>query len=510
LLGEDRSGGLDWDPVGPDASAAGAAGGKRGREVDEEFGPGDGAPPPGKKAKGRASGGETGAYEEPAWMKTADPFGGGRSYLLRELKAKFLQITSPLTAFVECYLAETGSGDESSLHDLIKVRRVFDRAEENEDWEGLLKVLYGQRGQNGSDLDTTGLADAITQMVKEDVKELERRRGGGDDEDEDEDEGDKKRAKELMDRNKDAFRRTAKTLKNGYRDMVSGKVVFLLDPILRASAQSLLNMINEKHRGTYHKPNFTLLEVMKSAAVMTTFVQLMIAKKQKVDMLGRGPAPRSRYDVAEERRRGIGGTRGSYISVYPGPTIGNMVAGSLQYEALMGYFANVERAEDGSGGLAWFSDEDIRRKSAAYGSSSGTTNDPFVYDPVKRAYVRVWKETSDADSARYPVDALLPIQTIREAVFERSLGRTDSGKAAAATNSRVVSYVTRGGKKELVSREILNDAEAMEIFYKRGAVGKYGVEVPYVKEDDEDLRAISLAVRRRRIRGEFYSAGGLQ
>ena len=439
-----------------------------------------------------------------SWMQTNDPFGGGRSYLLRELKSKFIHLTTPLTKFVTRYLALSGNGDESSIHDLIKVRQVFDKAQVNNDWEGLVKTLYGKGGMEEGDMDTSELINTLIHMVKQDALAAKTTNNDDDDDDEDESDSDIRKANNILNTHEDTKKQTAQMLRDSYYNMVSGKVVFLLDPILRESAQALLDTINEQFRGTYKKPDFQLLEVMKSGSVMTVFIQLMLLKKQTTNMLGTTPinpsvlgsgmygtlADRVSSGSARYQNQNYGsGGRSNYTIVQSRPTVANMVAGSLEYANGMEYFRTVEKASDGSGGLVKLTKQNWEKQvwEASYKSRHNVDSESnFTYDRKTGVYVNNRKynfSRKGLGNRRGKWYGNKPVETIQSAVNRMRSGRyVDNGMY----NDRVVSYRSMDGSLKLINRDVLNDNRALANFYNTGKPGRYGVDFEKTNDDYDD------------------------
>lgn len=436
-------------------------------------------------------------------MSNVDPFGGGRSFLLRELKSKFLELSTPLTRFVTRYCALSGMTDSTrALHHFIQIRSLFNKAEENNDWEGLVNLLYGNNSNTntnndnngGGGLDTSELADAILKMISEEETLKAKSRKGT----EDTESIQRQQMQMLLKRNANVKNRTATMLRNGYNNLVSGKVVFLLDPILRESAQSLLDIINENYRGSYQKPNFTLLEIMKSDSVMTTFIKLMLISKQTGNMLGVIPitpnntlsgmygtlGDRVTSNSANYQNRTYGdGANSSLTIVQSRPSVANMVAGSMEYNAGMTYFANVEKAKDGSGGLIYVNpskrnsnyDIEYEKLKKKYKSERERNGMSYYYDNSSRFYRRRLRDDydDDDDSDYYYSDNNKPIETLQSALDRNAYeNEPPSGKY----NSKVLSYKNMNGHLKLVSKSILSDVRALTTFYNTGNVGYYGID----------------------------------
>ena len=479
------------------------------RELNEEFDTRDIALTKNKNSKPRGPGVVRRSNNSSGWFQTADPFGGGRSYLLRELKEKFIHLTTPLTRFVTRYLALTGKGNEYSLHDLIKVRRVFDKAQPNNDWEGLVASLYGNGVDDDDGLDPTELSNAILHLVKENVKMASNRTRTNRtppvhsdnyqplssiveettvDTTMDE-------VESLLRANINIKYQTAAMLKKSYENMISGKVVFLLDPILRETAQSVLDTINENFRGSHRKPNFHLLEIMKSNAVMTVFIRLMMMTQYNTTMLGTTPvsrvSPRTMYgsswsddDHGSNKRRSGGG--GGKMTVFQNrPSVANMVAGSLEYTQGMEYFRHVEKARDGGGGL-------IYRNAMFLGKGNqmnGSVNDmnrrtdrqsTFIYNKKEGVYEK-YKSTDHAESSSSFSSynrSSKPIETIQSAIEKM---KHDGQYFDPNFDDNVVSYIDKFGKMKLINRNMLNNSQALTSFYLTGSSGAY--EVSFNKGD---------------------------
>lgn len=117
------------------------------------------------------------------WMLTKDPFGGGSSYLLRKLKAKYIDMAKPVVKFASAYLASLGQMDENELHSLIKVRRIseIDAELDQGNFRELIEEIYEQdpslagemlkhlaetlRRINDQELHYMGTDDELTTMV---------------------------------------------------------------------------------------------------------------------------------------------------------------------------------------------------------------------------------------------------------------------------------------------------------------------------------------------------------
>lgn len=448
-----------------------------------------------------------------------DAFGGGRSFLLRELKAKFIELSTPLTRFVTRYCALSGvTSSDKALHQYIQVRSLFTRAEENNDWEGLIKGLYGKdtgaydgnfSSEGGSGLDTSELADAILQMIADEEAAIKRINSGK------ATDVAREEANRIIRANETIKSRTAAMLRQSYNNMATGKVVFLLDPILRESAQSLLDVINENYRGTYSKPNFTLLEVMRSSAVMTTFIKLMLITKQTSNMLGVVPITPNPYSgiygtLADRITSGAensgrlftsGTGYNSLTVVQSRPTVANMVAGSMEYNAGLRYFANVDYARDGSGGLIFVDpskkkkyEQDEEEQEGSYHRSS----QEIYFDSYSGVYKKRridskghytiqkseshdnWTPPFDKDEAeggrvyRSHLPSK-PIETLQDALSRNAM-YSEQSHISQRYNPQVLSYRDKEGRLKLVSKKILSDIRAITNFYNTGKVGQYHVD----------------------------------
>jgi hypothetical protein len=427
---------------------------------------------------GRGGRGPTGRSrnKKSTWSATPDPFGSGRSALLAELKAKFVQLTTPLTKFVWRYVEQAepdGGADsaEESVYRYIQVRRAFDVAHDNDDWDGLVEALYGRgsglRGTS-SNFDPTELADTLLHMVSEEKKALSTARGGDAKEEE-------SRARALDELKRIAARnplaaKTAQQLIDTYNTVVSGKVVFLLHPVLLARAQGALDTINERWRTGAGKSAFTLLEMMNSGSVLNEFIAYMITKKQAMKTFG--------TNVMRSPFSGFyGGAGSSTTIVQTRASLFNHTAASEQYHATLIYFANVDKANDGSGGLKWFSPAEARvregRTMAERRRSSG-----FLYDPYTQSYVRF--PFGGDDRSYVPEEATRPVETLQDAMEAISADPSRrtfvyEGKHASV-NPSVLSYRDFEGKLKLADRRLLLDVKALSRFYETGSPGVYAAK----------------------------------
>jgi len=431
------------------------------------------------------------------WQQTVDPYGGGRSELLRELKDKFILLTTPLTKFVTRYLALSESNrGEAGIHDLIKVRRLFDQAQETHDWEGLVETLYGGNTSDLIDsgqLDPRELADALIDMVKKE-EELSRHILN-EDGSYDEAERTRREVYKMFNDHGTIKSRTRAMLRKNYNAMVSGKVVFLLDPILRETAQATLDLINEKHRERWNRSNFELLDIMKSNAVMTAFIKLMLVNKQGANMLSVNPMNRpasggGMYGTLADRasagsasyQRQAYGKGDSFTTIMSRPTVANMVATSLEYQSGMRYFANVDYAKDGSGGLIYVP----RRGTGAdrnYNNSRHNGRRGGVVETDRDSNkVGFNKSTSTYGTGADPNNTdlyvpTLPIETIQSVMMRQLNMSSDMYSEAYLDNvdPKVMSYRDKAGVMRLVNRHILTDTVAMTNYYNTGSVGRYAV-----------------------------------
>jgi hypothetical protein len=453
------------------------------------------------------------------WMVHNDPMGGGRSFLLRQLKAKFLEVTTPITRFVSRYLAEKGDFDESKLHEFIRIRPLFSIAEQTHDWEGLIHVLYGggstrglpggsnsplmpftQEGVSGG-LSKEELANTLLHLVS--VEEAHRRAMYDSNREEDV----TKQAAELVKILQSKTGLTARMLRHHYDNTVSGKVVFLLHPILREAAQSLLDAINERWRTTMGKSKFTLLEVMNSDSVLTVFIKLMNLSQHSTNMGGvTGILP-----VTNNALGGAYGTLGDRVTagsasyqkktygnttvVQSRPSVANMVSTSIEYAQGMWYFAHVEKNR--RGGLSLISELDNNRgRESSY--SVGAGNDWMMSDAdgyQSNSYPRLYYDSSrdiyqtKDNIKKYNMDhskVLLPtrpIETIKSAIQRMGGNHGNSSARYQSLSSydsndydgydpHILSYIDRTGKMKYVKREIVQDQRAMQNFYLNGELSE--------------------------------------
>jgi hypothetical protein len=494
----------------------------------------------------RRGGAEDDAEDDYDWMRREDPLGGGRSFLLRELKLKFLQLSTPLTGFVARYLSEKGevTSQQGILQNFISVSRVFDSARETSDWDGLIKTLYGRGGrERDPELDMASLADTVIKMIRKD-REYKERLAKGDET--------ASIAKAILERELNAYARTADMLRTNYRNTIEGKVVFLLDQVFREKAQAVLDTINETYRIPTGKTQFTLLDVMRSAAVKTNFIKLMIMNEQASSMMGTSPmrAPTygsGLYGTLADRassgsaayQRGLygGGSRdNSYTIIQSRPSVGNMVAASLQYHELLTYFERVELTPPGTfPRLAYVYPSWGNSGGAFSGAPLGRTDGIEAYGELERFALSRTSRSSRSDcnrereryERRYayrltasdpgsylvpgdPPDALasvrsgvrsdespgLPLGTLEGALAELSkLSRVKSEERRLqlshdvrnGTYERVDPYVLAyagpNGTTRYAYRTILYDPEALAKLSVTGDAGSYAIDASRVRSE---------------------------
>lgn len=317
---------------------------------------------------------------------------------------------------------------------------------------------------------------------------------------------------------------TAEVLRSHYDNMVTGKVIFLLHPMLRASAQSLLDVINERWRNSFGKPKFTLLEVMNSEAPLTTFIKMMIISRNATNITGTtGIMPVSdttggMYGTLGDRiSNGSANyqqkTYGKTIQVQTRPSVSNMVVTSNEYNQGLWYFAYLEK--NGRGGLSLItelnsmSSSRLRESYGGYGDEDalgGGRNSEYYfiggggsrslyYDSANDAY-------RDRSSIRaYNIDhsktlrATKPIETLKSAMERLPVGgyggilMRGGGNRVILHNQyyqdgdydgydpNIISYRDKTGKLKFVKRKILYDGSAIENFYNTGEVGSYAVTI---------------------------------
>jgi hypothetical protein len=444
-----------------------------------------------KRRRGHDDDGDGGGEGNGGWRAAGDPFGSGRSIMLAELKDAYFALITPLTRLAERYLNATGANitdEERLMNHYIQVRSVFNSAVENQDWEGLVNALYGPGKYPTTGFDPSDLADALVHLVSQGKKASKPRGYGYGGEEETEAELSRLSAieelKRMSDRNP-VLTKTALYLSKAYNTMASGKVVFMLNPLLRTKAETVLEIINEKYRGGAGRPPFTLMEMMRSEGPLTQFVDFIVMKDKVPEMVGMtGPThpggSSSSYGgggglIPRRQRVYQPGGNYTYVQNYVrGPTVANHNAASSQYHALLGYFATVEKANDGSGSLISVNPA-ARAERERRSRASEEYERSFLYDPLLQAYVKV-----DLDAFRVPRELSKPIESLDKAldvIHDYPDRRIDvyQGKHADV-NPRVLSYVNKEGDLKLAHRTILLDPGALKGLYERGTAGQYDVQ----------------------------------
>lgn len=328
-----------------------------------------------------------------SWQYEKDPDGSGKSWLLRKLKAKFLETSSPVVDFVAAYLGATGKdpSDESALYGYIKVLSKVEKTNEAEpgDYEALINHLYSHDAQmanglmawlslhlkekknvyrklaqskrslrekrNNYDNDPTAENEATLESAKRTLVETIKERNSFE---EDYEDTSTKNSSAYGGINKERYKALVKRMLRDHEYVVEGRVVFTLNVIFRNQAQMVLDEINANCHGTETHRYFTLLEVMKSEVVRSKFIRMMILTAQGANVGGVSP-------ITMNGRPGMAGNASSYgggdrtLVVQTRPTKANLVAGSLEYWEGMNLFSRVKKSKARGGSLVW----DIKGKS---------------------------------------------------------------------------------------------------------------------------------------------------
>lgn len=269
-------------------------------------------------------------------------------YIYRFLKSKILELTTPLTNFVNLYLALSGvpAGDDRPAFELTRLKEIHAKTGLTSDWKGLMNALYGTEDDGyGYGVEFQELIDAVKYLV-----ELESDRSS--------DHNVKQAANALL-THKSRVYATANALVSNYENFTKGNVTLMLDPVLRAEAQSCLNAINEAYAGRTPGGPIRLLEVMRSDIVLTKFIELMLRMRQARANSGVIPISPNRFSgkrtTMGDRLSKDGGsgrvTSGSGYGtlVLSQPTAMNINVTSIEFHAAFNAFRNVVR--DGRGGL---------------------------------------------------------------------------------------------------------------------------------------------------------------
>lgn len=308
------------------------------------------------------------------WMYEKDPFGSGKSFLLRELKRKFLEMTSPIVDFVSIYLAMTGHTSENAIYDKIKILSEVERANplEPSDFDALVNHLYSE----DSDIASALIGHLVTYTAIKKEKEAMRRQynvyqsaDAGSTEAKEAKETilelrkDIAAKEEVLDED-DNFKEIARKLKSKYEYVANGKIVFVLNNIFRNEAQMVLDEINGFCHGKKTNRYFTLLEIMNSSFVRAKFIRMMIITKTSINVGGVTPITMNNLG---SQGGGVGGgtiadrmNNGSYrgngdmnktIVIQSRPTQANLVVGSIEYMEGLNIFKTVIKSRDGSNSL---------------------------------------------------------------------------------------------------------------------------------------------------------------
>jgi hypothetical protein len=308
-----------------------------------------------------------------AWQYEKDPYGSGKSYLLRELKRKFLEMTSPIVDFVSTYLAMTGHQSEDDIYEKIKMLSQVEKANpmNASDFPKLVNHLYSEDVDIANAL--IGHLSKHVSLEKDKIKLAKLQKDYWN-----EDRNKKKdlsaAKKQLQDLKKhiseldmllaehDNYKDMARKLRESYEYVASGNIVFVLNNVFRNEAQMVLDEINGYLHGKHTKRYFTLLEIMNSSYVRAKFIRMMIITKTSINVGGVTPISM----LATSGSLGNGNTvadrmnNGSYrgngdlnktIVIQSRPTQANLVAGSLEYLEGLNLFKRVKKKNDGSNSL---------------------------------------------------------------------------------------------------------------------------------------------------------------
>lgn len=322
------------------------------------------------------------------WQYEKDPYGSGKSYLLRELKRKFLEMTSPIVDFVSTYLAMTGHQSENGIYDKIKMISQVEKANpmQEGDFDDLVRHLYTEDSDIATALighlasyialqkEKQKLAGAVKKYKESANAATEVRRSA------------KKALRDLRQKiseldmilaEDDNYKDIARKLRTKYEYVASGNIVFVLNNVFRNEAQMVLDEINGFLHGRYTNRYFTLLEIMNSSYVRAKFIRMMIITKTSINVGGVTPITMLASNgslaggntVAD--RMNSGTYRGNLdlnktIVVQSRPTQANLVAGSLEYLNGLNLFRRVKKKNDGSNSLII----DSEGNSLVYGRNS--------------------------------------------------------------------------------------------------------------------------------------------
>ncbi len=414
----------------------------------------------------------------------------GKDFLKNLIEEKFLALTTPLKKFVTRYLFLTGETTSEKMGAYIKVRKVFARDVPIRDWDDLVRAVY-QPEEFGGDaflgeegFSTEELADAIFDMVTKDrqiVKRwyasrvsalrerLDREREG---EPETPDQLQIAAVVERLKQNETLKGRTARRLlEEGYNRMVEGKVVFLLDDVLRESAQATLDAINAQgcRKG---REAFTLIEVMRSDDPLTQFLQFMILKTQTLRNYQTVPmspfagggiystlADRVSAGSAAYQKSNYGGKT---INVFSRPTVANLVAASAEQRAANNYFYWVVR-EEREGGSALVFDVQARIRELRSGAGRSCCAAGGSYWSPLDSRSRCVTRCLEARERK-------PVQSLLEAQEDRYLGVENGGRSKIYDQDYLTTKELGTGNTLLIRKAMLDDAEAMRAYTKTGEI----------------------------------------
>lgn len=361
---------------------------------------------------GRSKGGRPGG-DHRSWLAQRDPNYGGKSWLLKKLKAKFMQYQVPIVKFVHRYLGFVMGPDatEDMAEMFIKVipnaNRI--RPSKPEDFKAILDEMHDvdpklvgsmvaflmrkiesdnkvDRAERALMLGISGKEDGKrNRMIQAKQTMMEALRENALINDEHFSELDALGASGGYGYEgvlNETHKRLAIKLWDKYKYLEHGTVGLFLDGVLRGQAENVLADINGKCHGGRQEDYFTLAEIMNSDVVLTKFIFAMVLYQQSnpgsIKPLFSSLANRGYGTVADRINSGLysgKGGGGRLNIIQSRATLFNIMSGSFEYAQCIELFRRVKRETGGVRGgsvLVW----DIPGNSLTSGNDSSWPSIP--------------------------------------------------------------------------------------------------------------------------------------